>query len=40
MPLDETSVETQLTFSFVGFGHVSWIESVHHRALIQDNWQV
>jgi len=37
---DETSVETQLIFSFLGFGHVSWIESVHLCAIIQDKWQV
>jgi len=37
---DETSVKTQHIFSFVDFGHVYWIESVHHHALIQDKWQV
>jgi len=25
-----------LFLEFVGFGHVTWIESVHHHALIQD----
>jgi len=25
-----TSIKTQLIFLFVGFGHVSWIESVHY----------
>jgi hypothetical protein len=29
----------QFIFTSGGFGHVSWIEYFHHRAVIQDKWQ-
>jgi len=32
--------ETQLIFSFSGFGYTFLIESIHHQALIQDKLQV
>jgi len=31
----ETSIETQLIFSFIGFGYVFRIKSVHHQAFIR-----
>ena len=32
--------ETQLVFSFRGFGFIFLIESIHHQALIHDKVQV
>jgi hypothetical protein len=32
---DKSSIETQLIFSFIGFGYLSRIKSVHHQTFIR-----
>jgi len=33
---EKSSVKTQLMFSFIGFGYMFQIKSVHHRTLTED----